>query len=173
MDALAEHLPVSRKKISTAAGRLIARGLLERIETGVFRLTPEGEQFLDAGRTLTSGPFRPQGPRPTRISDTFRQRAWNAMRLTPRFTMPDVLTLAARPTDGSPEASLHRFVSQLIAAGYVAVLPSRTPSQKFNSNGHRIYSLVRRESEAAPVYLEREHALRDGDTGEVFPCRRP
>jgi hypothetical protein len=173
IDALAEHLPIARPKISAAAGKLIARGLLERVETGVFRLTPEGGQFLETGGSLTSGPNRPTGPRPTRLPDTFRQRAWNAMRLTPRFLMADILTLAARPGDGSPEANLHRFVSQLIAAGYVAVLPSRAPGSRPTSNGHRIYTLVHRDSEAAPVFLQQKGALRDGDTGEVFPCRRP
>lgn len=171
IDALAEHLPIARPKISTAAGKLIARGLLERVETGVFRLTPAGERFLDAGGDLKSGPRGPTGPKSR--PDTFRQRAWNAMRLAPRFTMADILVLAARPGDGFAEANLHRYVSQLVAAGYAAALPSRTAGDSPTSNGHRIYTLLRRDSETAPVCLEGGRALRDGDTGEVFPCRRP
>lgn len=167
IDALASQLAMTKPMISAAAGRLVARGLLRRAKRGLFLLTKEGEFILAAGVTISSGPCRPLGPRGARRPNTFRQRAWNAMRLVPRFTLPEILTLAASSSDGSPKQNLQRFISYLTAGGYVAALHTRKDSLSPMSNGHRIYLLLRRDSANAPVYLTRLHALRDGDTGEL------
>lgn len=171
LDELEAHLPISRRSIVKATGKLIERHYVEREKAGVYRLTETGSICLTKSLSLKSGPRgRHTGAqRPNR--DTFRQRAWSAMRMTPRFTQPDILVLAAQPEDGNAEASLQRWVLRLIRGGYVVQLPTRAPGTAPTSNGHKVYRLMRNTGELAPIYQQRDSLLRDMNTGEEFPCQ--
>lgn len=169
IDTLADSLPMSRKAISTAAGKLIAREYVERLETGLYRLTLMGREMLEAGANLRSGPHRGRRKHPV-YAHTLQQRAWAAMRLSSRFTIGDIATLAATPDDKKPEASLQRFFHRLTRAGYLAELPTRVPGQSETSNGFKQWRLLRDTGEHAPRWLDRQKAFKDWNTREVFPC---
>lgn len=171
LDELEQHLPLSRRNIVKAVGRLIGRDYAAREEAGVYVLTPAGSDFLEAGHPLRSGPRGPATGRRAPNRDTFRQRAWSAMRLSGRFTQADIVRLAGRPDDSDPAGNLQRFILLLLKAGYLALLPTRVPGTAETSNGYRLYMLVRDTGEAAPMHRVRHHVLSDLNTGEDFPCR--
>lgn len=167
MDELAAQLPMSRKAIAMAAGKLIQRRFLERLETGVYQLTEEGKAAL--GEPLTSAPHR--GRRALRtVPDSLRQRAWNAMRLNAaRFSVPDLVTLAATAQDGKPEDNLRRFCNQLAKAGYLQLLPARARASAPTSNGHRQWRLARDTGAKAPRFVGKQAAFFDGNSRVWFP----
>lgn len=168
IDELAARLPIGRKQIATAAAKLMQRDYVERLETGVYRLTLPGREALEAGVSLSSGPHR--GVRKhMNYPDSLQQRAWSAMRLRGRFTIPDIVVLAANETDRKPEQSLQRFFHRLVGAGYLVLLPTRVPGQAETSNGHRQWRLVRDTGERSPRWLDRQRAFKDFNTREVFP----
>lgn len=167
---IADHLPIDRHDVSVAAGKLVSRRLIERMGVGTFRLTPAGKEFLDAGRALKSGPRgRHTGQR--RYHGTFRNRAWSAMRMMKRFSVPDVVMRAAREEDRDPESNLGHWLRRLIAAGYVAELPVRADDGVRNSNGLKLYWLVRDTGPLAPAH-RKGGDLYDHNLREVVPCPR-
>lgn len=169
IDELAHALPViSRKDISDAAGRLLRRDYLERLETGVYRLTLTGRQSLAAGAALTSGPHRGRRKHPA-YADTLQQRAWNGMRLLQRFTIGDINQLAARSGYETSEAALQKFVNRLTHCGYVTELPLRRKGTAVSSNGFKQFRLVRDTGAAAPRWLDASRAFKDWNTREIFP----
>lgn len=169
IEELASRLPIGHKQIATAAARLMQRDYVERLETGVYRLTLTGREALQAGVSLTSGPHRGKRKYPVH-ADSLRQRAWSAMRLSKRFTVPDLLTLAARDDDGNAEGNIRRFCHQLVKCGYLCQLPLRVAGQKETSPGHVCYRLLRDTGERAPQYRKLPRAFYDWNTREVFPC---
>lgn len=169
MDQLAEHLPMTRHAISKAACRLITRGMLDRVETGEYRLTASGERTLADGIALKSGP---SGPRPgvSRVRrDSFRQRAWAAMRLQKRFEAASIVAIAARADDTDPGSNLGRFIRRLVATGYVVELPARKRGAALTSPGFKVYHLLRDTGPTAPAD-HRSGGLFDRNTGEAAPC---
>ena len=169
LDALAADLPISAKKLATAAGKLVARDYVERLEAGVYRLTLTGREALEEGVTLSSGPHRGRSKHPV-FADTLQQRAWKAMRLAGRFTIGDIVALAATERDKTPEGSLQRFFLRLRRAGYLVELPTRVKGTAETSNGFKQWRLVRDTGDHAPRYLEASDSFRDWNTQEVFPC---
>lgn len=170
MDQLDAVLPIGRKKIATAAGRLILRGFVERAETGVYALTLTGRKALAEGVSLKSGPHRGKRKHPV-YRDTLTQRAWTAMRLQPRFSLGDIITLAANDQDGQPEKALQRFVHRLKSTGYLVELPARRRGSTRTSNGFKVFRLVRDTGEHAPRWIDRQRSMKDWNTREIFPVR--
>ena len=152
LDELDCHLPISRKEISKAACKLVIKKLIERLEAGHYQLTDDGQLFLAEGRTITSGPNQPlsflrQAPR-----NTFRQRAWNAMRLQKRFTVQSIITVAKIISDGNVSHNLQVFIWRLAAAGYVVELPAREKGTALTSNGFKVFRLIKDTGHLAPVW---------------------
>ena len=172
LDELAAALPIARKAIAKAAGKLIARSYVERAEAGVYALTLTGREALAEGKSLKSGPHRGLRKHPV-YRDTLTQRAWAAMRLQPRFKIGDLVTLAAREGDGQPEKSLQRFVHRLKATGYVVELPARAKGVSETSPGFKVFRLVRDSGDQAPRWLDKQKAMKDWNTREVFASRQP
>jgi len=171
LDELEAHLPMSRRAIVKASGRLVERRYVDREEAGTYSLTAQGVAHLEAGLPMKSGPRGPHTGKRGPNRDTFRQRAWSAMRLTGRFTQADILLRAAVTDDGNAAGNLQRYVHLLVRAGYLAVLPTRVPGSAETSNGHRVYRVVRDTGERAPMYREGARAMSDLNTGGDFPCR--
>lgn len=170
IEELASRLPIGHKQIATAAARLMQRDYVERLETGVYRLTLTGREALQAGVSLTSGPHRGRRKHPV-FANTLQQRAWNAIRLqNGRFTIPDIVQLAATQDDKNPEQSLQRFFYRLTRSGYLAELPTRVAGHSQTSNGFKQWRLVRDTGDCAPKWLEAQKAFKDWNTREVFPC---
>nr|WP_170181927.1 hypothetical protein [Phreatobacter stygius] len=167
IDQLADALPVSRKGISSAVGRLVARGYVERLEIGVYRLTVSGQEALGDGSARRFTHYR---TRKDRICpDSLRQRAWKAMRLQIRFAIGDIVTLAARPNDRNPENALNRWFKALTRTGHIVELPVRARGAAPTSNGFKQWRLVRDTGDIAPS-LRGDGSVVDRNTGEVFPC---
>jgi hypothetical protein len=170
--ALAERLHLTWRRVCAATARLLSRGLVERSDVARYRLTADGRALLVVLRRSQSGTAGDTGQqdllRP--LPDTLKQRAWTAMRLVQRFTVPEILTLAARPDERDAWDNLTGYLKHLLAAGYVAVLPARTRGTGSQSKTVRVYVLLRRDSEIAPTYVRRHRALREGDSGKLVPC---
>ena len=172
VEEIAAHLPMDRRNVSSAACRLIARGLIERIETGVFRLSAEGRAFLAEGRTLKCGPKgKRTGVTPPR-PDTLRQRAWKAMQVAHRFTIDDLLRAAVRGSDQGSRSNLQRYLKALTLSGHVAVLPRRVPGTSMTSNGFKQWVLSRYTGPVAPVARPKDRVTYDHNTREAMPWRR-
>lgn len=137
---------------SEFVGRLVVRDLVERIERGCYRLTAVGERWLDGGTPLRSGPSGPATGVPKPRKDTFRQRAWTAMRLRPTFTSADILERAARSDQKDAPGHLGRYLRALKAAGVVIETPRRArgAGDALTSNGCKVWRLARDLGEIAP-----------------------
>jgi DNA-binding MarR family transcriptional regulator len=158
---LADELGLTTVQVSKAAALLIGRGYIERVDRGCFQLTEAGRAARDQGVTIESGvtgPTRALGkPRRTSI----RQRAWNAMRITRTFTVPEIVTAVARAGDGNIEENLRRYVRELATAGYLSRGARRRPGTAPGSNGFPVYSLVRDTGPVAPVWSQKHRAIHD------------
>ena len=140
----------SVREAAPPCGDLIVAGLIERVERGVYRLTSAGREWLASGRPIKSGPKGPQRGQRKPWPDSFRQRAWAAMRIKPAgFSSADILLRAARADDAAPADNLGRFLRAL-AKGGVIVEARRAASEKPGSNGLKIYRLVRDLGDVAP-----------------------
>lgn len=171
VEEIANHLPMDRRNVSTAAGRLISRKLIERIETGVFRLSAEGRSFLAEGRTIKCGPKGKHtgvlAPQP----DSLRQRAWKAMQVSRRFTMDDLVRAATRPGDHEPRSNLQKYLKALTLSGHVALLPRRVPGTAMTSNGFKQWALNRDTGPVAPVARPKARCTYDHNRREAMPWR--
>jgi hypothetical protein len=168
LNDLESRLPIPRPALIAATGRLVIRGLLEREEEGVFRRSPEGLRVLRDGLKI-GGDSAKRRKEPV-YSNSLRQRAWAAMRLTKRFTVGSLTELAVK-NEKDGEDSIRRFCLALTQAGYLAELPTRQRGTVAGSNGFKQWRLIRDTGEHAPRYMQRDKAFADRNTREVFPCR--
>jgi len=146
----------SANKVAGAVGEMIVHGLVERIERGCYRLTPEGRALLASGAPIKSGPRGPHSGARRPNPDTLRQRAWSAMRLMTTFTTVDILLRAAKPDETACESNLARYLRALIAAGLIVETPRRSfVGQAPSSNGCKVYRLIKDIGEIAPRMSER------------------
>jgi len=171
LEQLVEHLPIPRNYVVRPLSRLVTKGHVERDEDGGYKLTSEGLSFIASGETIRYGRTGPRSKVRTVKGDYFRQRAWNAMRLQPRFMLTDILLLAQTPGDHDPTTNLRSYVHQLAASGFVLVLPDRVPSSGLTRTPHKVFRLVRDSGEKAPKYRRERRVMHDPNTGEDFPCR--
>lgn len=166
MDQLAAMTTLTRRQIAMAAGKLISRGFLERIEAGCYQLTAGGLAARESGLPLTSGPNGPRtAPQPWR-KDTFRARLWRVMRMKKVFTVPMLLELASRGEHDTAQGC-HRYLSVLRRCGYVIRMPGRVPGTAITSNGFAKYMLVKDTGHKWP--LVRKHGVYDQNLREVAP----
>lgn len=175
-EALAEAAGLTHRQVVSATGKLIVRGLVERVEVGCYRLTAEGEASHAAGEVLTSGPTGPHAaPRPP-ARRSLRARLWRAARLRRKFTIGELVRLAARDGERDPRGNATRYLALLCRAGYLRRLPGRQADGKPNSSGLIRYALVRDTGPEPPVVVVddacRPTAMRDPNTGEVHPLLR-
>lgn len=174
IDDLVVGLELTRRQVSDGAAKLIFRGLLERVETGCYQLTPAGLEAARSGEVIKSGPWRPDTVSVRKpLPDTFRQRLWTAMRMSRTFTIGDVAMIAARPDDESPENNAAWYVRRLRWAGYVAELPVRQKGTRLTSTGFKRYRLLKDTGSVAPVYRPKIRALYDHNTQEALLCDKP
>lgn len=168
-EQLADQLPIDRKQVAAATGRLIARGLVQRLEIGEFELTEAGRAALASGAKLSSGVARGWRKAPV-YADSLRQRAWRAMRLVQRFSVADIEPLAVKGGEREAGENIRRFCHALASAGYLVDLPQRVPGTAKSSNGFKVWRLARDTGEVAPRYMAGQRAFQDRNTREVFPC---
>lgn len=155
VDELVTLLPITSRKVRKATAKLISVEFLEHLETGHIRLTAKGRDALENGLSLS------RSPQPV-FANNLQQRAWTAMLLNRRFTLGDIVTLAARDADKKPERSLLRYFQRLERAGYL--------SSESQHRAHlRRWHVVRNSGPHAPKFVDNIQSFRDGNSGELFP----
>lgn len=170
IDAVIEALPIDRNAIYKAAGKLVARGLLERLEAGIYQLTEAGRHTIADGTALACGPFRGRRKYPA-PGNTLAQRAWTAARLLGRFSIGDIATLVTREGEQKTEATLQRLFHRLTRGGYLVELPMRKVTASRSGTGCKQWRLVRDTGPLSPMSRDGGRVLYDRNTREVFPCR--
>lgn len=166
-DAIAKATGFVRPQVYAATGKLLARGYAERREIGCFALTEAGRAAFEAGCEIGLGPIRrQQKPRRMAGGASLRQRAWNVMAIMRSFTIPDLVTAAARVGDRQPDDNLRRFCRALVAAGYLQERPQRLPDHRPNSNGHKVFLIIKHTGPIAPSYRSTPKVLWDHNTCE-------
>ncbi|KMK68557.1 hypothetical protein [Puniceibacterium sp. IMCC21224] len=166
---LAESLGITTKSVSDTAAVLVRRGYLVRNKPGEYQLSLHGREALDSNRVITSGPNGPlKSTRKHRNS--FRARAWRAMRVRRVFTMADLIS-DAEDGNGRHESNLSRYLGVLKQAGYVVELARRTPGSATTSNGYKRFRLVRDTGPIAPVHVAKTEVLHDFNLEEGVPCK--
>lgn len=140
MDVIHEALDLNRRQISDAASKLISRGYLERVETGCYQLTPEGQEARKNGVKITSGPNKPHtGLKKTR--NTLRRKVWRALPTLGAFTSYDLEGLFAEGTEKNAKNNIQAYLRILAKAGFIFELPRREGDGKLTSNGLKRYRL--------------------------------
>lgn len=171
IEQLEASLDLTRRQVSDAAANLLRRDYLIRTGLGCYKLTEAGARAAVAGEIITSGPRRPHGT--VRIqSNTIRDRAWRAMRIRRRFTVPDLVADARTTADAAPLESIGRYVRMLRKAGFLVEGARRVQGVAPSSNGYKIWCLVRNTGPLAPVVRSITAAVHDPNTGEDLPCSR-
>jgi len=87
-----------------------------------------------------------------------RQRAWQAMRILPRWTLGDM-----EATAEIKRSNLDKYVGALIAAGYVRCIQQRKRGVK---GGYAWYQLVKNTGPRCPLIKNYYAVLCDRNTGE-------
>lgn len=169
--ALAEHLQLQRRQVADAVSKLARRGYVSRPATGSCMITDAGRQALDAGVRITSGPTGPTGARRL-LRDTFRQRAWTAMRVRRVFTIGEIVADAARHDAEAERDNARRYIAALRDAGYLAEIPRRISGTALTSNGYKQFRLLRNTGPRAPVVSIERGCVHDPNSGEDIPCPR-
>jgi len=152
-EGLVRWTDLSKRAIGKAVGGLMLRGYLQREERGCFTLTDAGKASLLAGEMLTSGPkgtHSGKANKPRRIS-TLRDKAWRALRMLGRASVPDLLERAAMGSEASAANNLQRWLKSLARAGYVAEMARRAPGESLTSNGFKRWILLRNSGPVAPI----------------------
>lgn len=171
IDELATATGLEHRAVSAAAAKLVRDDLVERVARGCFQLTAAAREALASGTEVVfrSGPRGPT-PRTRPVAGSLRARLWHAMRIREKFTIGDLLGLAAQDETQAP-CNAGRYLSDLARAGYVRVLARRAPGHKPTSNGCLRYSLIRNTGPLAPIVRRKRAEIYDPNTREVTPCR--
>ncbi|MBZ4022167.1 hypothetical protein CKO11_06815 [Rhodobacter sp. TJ_12] len=175
LETLCNTMIYSKEQIIRAAVKLADHGLMDRhSEPGEYRLSERGLIQVRSGFRIKSGPTRAHG-KIRRQHDTFRVRAWKAMRVLGIFTLGEVIAAAERG-EADPGYNLRHYMRVLIKAGYVIDLPSKVVGTKPTSPGFKRFRLIKNTGALAPVYRPRQKVLFDFNTGteiaigEAVPC---
>jgi hypothetical protein len=147
--ALAAKTGMEKKRLGKLLATLTRRGLATAPKTGCYKRTARGDKAIAEGTKLRSGPTMPSGPRPS--SDGLRARAWRALRMMKKATVPEILEIADAGAQKSPTTNLYRYLGALSRAGIVVKLDTREPGAAATSNGFARWSLLRDLGPAAPV----------------------
>ncbi|MCV6583992.1 MAG: hypothetical protein OIF47_00510 [Marinibacterium sp.] len=166
IDELRTTLEMNSRQISDAASGLIQRGFVERVEAGCFQLTAEGHTAVANGERITSGPNGPHKSQRSPRQNTLRQRAWSAMRIRRRFSIPDLITDTALGDERGAANNLQRYVRSLRKAQVIRCLPVRVPGTAPSSPGFPQYTLVHDLGPVAPTLRRNGLVLFDHNSGQ-------
>lgn len=162
---LAAAVGANKREVVLAVHRLKQRGLVVSAGLGQYAATEAGRAFLTAGREVKGGQ---DTPRPRTRTRGLRQRAWWVMRARRVVSLPELLSTLADGSERDAGANLAKYVRVLARAGYLAELPQRMAGQSPQSNGYKRYRLARDNGRLAPVLRQRQGAVYDPNTGELF-----
>lgn len=171
---LVERTGLKPRQIEAALLTLRRRQLVSVTAKGCHRLTATGRSVLESGRPVTSGPRGPQasGRRLFRRT-TARDLAWNALRITIKTTLDELLLLAAQPGQRDPRGNLRKYLWTLARAGVVRQLPLRRKAEGEMCNGAVRYLLVEDLGPLAPRPCPARNALYDPNGDRDLPLADP
>lgn len=163
---LAAQLNEDSKRIVRSMDVLRRRGLVERLNTGLYKLTTAGEETRAEGIKLKSGPRKPHGA-VARKPAPFREALWRALRMLEATSVPDLLSLMPQEVHGRcPESNAHNYLRRLKDAGYVIELPMREAGTAITSNGFKRYRLLKNTGPKAPFWSPKHRKLIDPNLNE-------
>ncbi len=136
---MVEITGLSARQVEHAALKLRKYGLLEKTGQGCHILTESGREAAAAGKTLRSGPTAWTSPKVNK--DSLRIRAWRAMRIRRKFSIPDLCMLVAQGGEKDIESNVGKYVRALEKAGYLIRMAKREAGVALTSNGHIRYWL--------------------------------
>lgn len=146
------------RSIATGVVRLVRRGLVERVATGIYRLTGEGAALARAGATVRPGPRQNHtGPRDQHLS-TSRAKIWRVLRLQRKASTAELAAAA-----GTSTSNVQKYLRLLRSAGYVARLQRRAPG------GHLRWAMCDDTGPLSPVFRLRQSVVLDRNSGEERP----
>ncbi len=157
-------------QIDHSCAKLILHGFIDRTGPGCYVLTEAGRTAIAEGKKIVSGPKGPTG-KARRVADTVRERAWRAMRIRSKFSLPELVGLVTRDGDKDPESNVRKYLGALQKAGYLVKLPRREAGTAPTSNGYVRWMLLpeRNTGPLAPVWSPGRHSVRDPNTGAETP----
>ena len=159
---------VEGKRLDMCLLKLRRLGLIA-LENGRYNLTPAGRAFLDSGKRLTSGPRGPQ-PGKRLFKGTLRERAWHAMRIRQKFSLGEILEIAARGKERDAESNVGKYLRALRRAGFLTEMRrKKEEGDAPTSNGVKRYLLVRDSGPQAPRWLPRRGLVYDPNTEQEHP----
>lgn len=161
-----ERLGFDWRQTTNSARALMRRGYLTVLEGGSYQLSDAGREAAGRGEAVSGG----RHVAVKSVRDTFRERAWRAMRVRKVFTIGEVVADAVSEAEGQPRDNAARYINRLKQAGYIKEAPRRVPGTAIGSNGFKRFVLVRNTGPRAPVYREALASIHDPNTGEDVPC---
>ncbi|MEP3298572.1 MAG: hypothetical protein ABJO27_19230 [Pseudoruegeria sp.] len=164
-----DDFDINRVQAYSVIERLVNRGFLEWVAQSTLKPTETGIQAGLDGVSFSNGPYGPSGTVP-RPRNTFRQRAWLAMRVRRSFTAGDIVADAGRGEEKNDYENVIKYIKQLCRAGIVGELPRREKGTAIGSNGFKRYLLRRDLGRKAPMYRTKLKVMRDHNSGEDLPC---
>lgn len=97
---------------------------------------------------------------------TFQGRLWAALRRLRKATVPELVLIAARESEGAATGAAHAYIRALVAGGYVAVRGFEPPAAGRGAAWSR-YMLIRDTGPLPPVWNAFRGTLRDRNTGAI------
>lgn len=162
--ALAQKLGGKNRRVVRSMDALRRRGLVERLEDGLYKLTAAGEETRAEGIKLKSGPNGPHTGIVTKPAP-FRQALWQAFRLVEgSTTLPDLLSLIPEGLHSNDRTNGRKYLGRLVEAGYAVALDKRDPGTAPTSNGFKRYRLIRNTGPKAPFWSIKHQRLVDPNT---------
>ena len=153
---------LNRKNMNKVLGTLVSSGYAARRDVGCFVLTAEGEDLRQNGG-VHDGPQRPHtSRRPKVVANTMTNKMWSAMRINPRFTIDDLITLT-----GCTHASAWKYIRVLRDHGYVIQLAIRLEGTALTSPGKKRWVLTNDTGPLAPVWRPSKLELFDRNLDRV------
>ncbi|WP_321392756.1 helix-turn-helix domain-containing protein [Emcibacter sp.] len=168
IEEMSRQSNLTRHALQDGAQKLLSAGYVERIEAGCYRLTNKGKTAKVDDTTLTSGPKGPLTFSKKTSFDSFTARIWRAMRVSRKFTVPDLVMLAKQGNEKEPEAAAGKYIRRLYQAGYLQLLPRREKGTAPTSNGFKKYLLVRDDGELHPRYRPKTGKVYDPNTKKNY-----
>jgi hypothetical protein len=170
LNDLCAALPATREQIIRSATKIKDHNLMDHdTDLGEYRLSERGLIRVRAGFRISSGPRKAHG-KVRRQPDSFRKRAWAAMRVRGIFTVGDIISDAMRTGDPDQRDNLRYFLRVLHRGGYVAEMPRRAPGSALTSPGFKRFRLIRDTGPQVPVYRPRQRSIMDFNLGEEITC---
>jgi hypothetical protein len=144
--ALSKQLDWPYRRVQRAMEALRRRKYVERLHPDCYRATAAGRAAWREGVRITVGPKGPLTGRRVTAQGKLRPRLWRAIRILKKFTVGDLISIAASEAEHCEPAKLNasalRYLSCLRRAGYIVVLREREPGSAPTSNGFKRYLLL-------------------------------